>query len=209
MTGDDLNKVNTCFTVGYTIAQIPQNLLLQVIPARILFPLNMVIWGGLTAVTAAAKSTAHLEVIRFFQGMAEASTFVGAHYIMGSWYREAELCKRAAIFSASAQIATLFSGIMQASIHTSMDGVHGLAGFQWLFIICGLITIPVRAWSNSFFSAGAARTDQQVGPPFSDRHLWLRVLPRHPGTQPLYPLLRRRARPRPRAGPETRRNETR
>ena len=146
MTGDDLTKVNTCFTVGYTIAQIPQNLLLQVIPARILFPLNMVIWGGLTAVTAAAKSTAHLEVIRFFQGMAEASTFVGAHYIMGSWYREAELCKRAAIFSASAQIATLFSGIMQASIHTSMDGVHGLAGFQWLFIICGLITIPVRAF---------------------------------------------------------------
>lgn len=114
---------------------LPQNILLQFVPARILFPLNTVIWGGCTMVTAAAKNTAHLCVIRLFQGIAESSTFVGAHYIMGSkcwtpsvvslpasddstcvvlgWYKEAEIGKRAAIFSAAAQIATLFSGVLQ------------------------------------------------------------------------------------------------
>lgn len=61
------SQVNTCFTVGYTIGMLPQNLLLQLVPARILFPLNTVTWGGLTMVTAAAKSTSHLCVIRFFQ----------------------------------------------------------------------------------------------------------------------------------------------
>ncbi|BGP44626.1 hypothetical protein JCM10450v2_000440 [Rhodotorula kratochvilovae] len=154
MTGNDLNKVNTCFTVGYTIAMLPQNLLVQVVPARIVFPLMTVTWGGLTMVTAAAQSTSHLCAIRFFQGMAEASTFVGAHLIMGSWYTEKELCKRSAIFSSAAQVATLFSGVMQARIYTSMNGLHGLEGFRrvsWLFIICGAITIPIGIYGYLCF----------------------------------------------------------
>lgn len=46
----------------------------------------MVIWGGLTMCTAAAKHPRDIMAIRFFQGMAESSTFVGTHYILGSWY---------------------------------------------------------------------------------------------------------------------------
>jgi len=49
---------------------------------------------------------------------------------MGSWYLPGEVCKRAAIFSSAAQIATLFSGVMQARIYTSMNGLHGLEGFR-------------------------------------------------------------------------------
>jgi len=64
---------------------------------------------------------------------------------MGSWYKEGELGKRAAIFSASAQVATLFSGVLQAALYTNLNGVRGLAGWQWLFIICGVITIPIAA----------------------------------------------------------------
>ncbi|CAK5277647.1 unnamed protein product [Mycena citricolor] len=166
MKGHDFNKwvstltyrlglndcsVNSMFTVGYTIAQIPQNLLLHVVPARILFPANTLIWGCLTMLTAAAKNVRHLYVIRFFQGMAEASTFVGAHYIMGSWYKDSELGKRGAIFSSSAQVATIFSGVLQASIYRNLNGLHGLPGFRWLFIICGLITVPIALYGFFFF----------------------------------------------------------
>ncbi|GAA5834966.1 hypothetical protein JCM11251_002074 [Rhodosporidiobolus azoricus] len=161
MVGNDLNKVNTMFTVGYTIAMIPQNVLIQYVPPRIVFPIMTVTWGGLTMVTAAAKSTTHLMVIRFFQGMAEASTFVGAHVIMGSWYKEAELCKRAAIFSSAAQIATIFSGVLQASIYTNLDGNAGLHGFQWLFIICGVITIPIGIYGFLFFP-DSPRTNKSI-----------------------------------------------
>lgn len=66
---------------------------------------------------------------------------------MGSWYRDGELGKRGAIFSVAAQIATIFSGVMQASIYTNLDGHSGLQGFQWLFIICGAISesvLPTR-----------------------------------------------------------------
>lgn len=114
--------------------------------------------------------------------MAEASTFVGAHYIMGSWYKEDELCKRAAIFSASAQIATLFSGIMQASIHTSMDGLHGLAGFQWLFIICGLITVPIGIYGYVCFPDTPERNRSILFSP-EDRALAIARVPKRPETK--------------------------
>lgn len=89
-------------------------------------------------------------------GIAESSTFVGTQsvaligqavsilwltwcfisYLLGCWYRENELGKRGAIFSISAQIATIFSGVLQASIYKNLNGHAGLAGYQWLFIIC-------------------------------------------------------------------------
>ncbi|BGP12595.1 hypothetical protein JCM10213v2_000512 [Rhodosporidiobolus nylandii] len=149
LKGNDYNKVQTSFTCGYVVGMLPQNLLLQYYPARVLFPLNAVIWGGLTM--AAAKTTGHLCVIRFFQGLAESSTFVGAHVILGAWYTPAEIAKRAAIFSSSAQLATIFSGVLQARIYTTMDGLHGLRGYQWLFLICGMITVPIGIYGYLFF----------------------------------------------------------
>lgn len=59
---------------------------------------------------------------------------------MGSWYKAGELGKRGAIFSVSGQVATIFSGVLQASIYTNLNGASGLAGFQWLFIVCGAIS---------------------------------------------------------------------
>jgi MFS family permease len=47
--------------------------------------------------------------IRFFQGLAESSTFVGTHYILGSWYTERELGKRSGIFTASGLAGTMVS----------------------------------------------------------------------------------------------------
>ncbi|BGP34674.1 hypothetical protein JCM10296v2_006496 [Rhodotorula toruloides] len=108
---------------GFAIAQIPQNLLLLLIPPRYLFPLNGVVWGVLTAAGAGATKVQHLYVIKFFQGMAECSTFIGAHYILGSWYRPSEIGRRAALFSASAQIASIFSGSLQ-TVPIALIGIY-------------------------------------------------------------------------------------
>ncbi|KAJ7774940.1 MFS general substrate transporter [Mycena metata] len=190
MTGHDFNTVNSMFTVGYTVAQIPQNLLLHVVPPRILFPMNTLIWGGLTMVTAAATRVQHLYVIRFFQGIAEASTFVGAHFIMGSWYKESELGKRGAIFSSSAQVATIFSGVLQASIYKNLDGLHGLAGFRWLFIICGLITVPIALYGFFFFPDTPQTTSARYFSP-EEKTLAVSRLPPKPQTKLDWSLIRR------------------
>ncbi|KAL4767757.1 major facilitator superfamily domain-containing protein [Aspergillus nidulans var. acristatus] len=149
--GNQLNQINTIFTVGYIVGQVPSNLALTFVSPRLFFPAVMVIWGGLTMITAAVSNPQGIMAIRFFLGLAESSTFVGTHYILGSWYTEKELGKRSGIFTASGLAGTMFGGFIQTGIHSSMDGIQGLSGWRWLFIIDGLITIPIAIYGFIVF----------------------------------------------------------
>lgn len=133
--GNQLNVINTVFTVGYILGQIPSNLAVTYVRPRIFFPAMVVTWGALTMVTAAVRSPQGIMAIRFFLGLIEASTFSGTHYILGSWYTEQELGKRSGIFTASGLAGTLFGGFIQTGIHSSLDGASGLSGWRWLFIV--------------------------------------------------------------------------
>jgi ACS family pantothenate transporter-like MFS transporter len=149
--GNQLNQINTVFTVGYIIGQVPSNLALYYVKPRLFFPSMMVVWGGLTMVTASVQKPSSIMAIRFFQGIAESSTFVGTHYILGSWYTGRELGKRSGIFTSSGLAGTMISGFIQTGIHSSLNGKSGLAGWRWLFIIDGLITFPVAIYGFVFF----------------------------------------------------------
>ncbi|OCK82282.1 pantothenate transporter [Lepidopterella palustris CBS 459.81] len=149
--GNQFNQINTVFTVGYTIGQVPCNIALYYIKPRIFFPAMMVIWASLTMATAGTHNPQGIMAIRFFQAIAESSTFVGTHYILGSWYTEKELGKRSGIFTASGLAGTMIGGFIQTGIHSSMDGLSGLAGWRWLFIIDGIITLPVAIYGFLLF----------------------------------------------------------
>lgn len=86
-------------------------------------------------ITASVKNPQSIMAIRFFLGLAESSTFVGTHYILGSWYTERELGKRSGIFTASGLAGTMFGGFIQTGIHKSLHGARGMAGWRWLFIV--------------------------------------------------------------------------
>ncbi|TYJ51687.1 hypothetical protein B9479_007737 [Cryptococcus floricola] len=62
---------------------------------------------------------------------------------LGSYYKPHELSKRAALLGTSALLGTLFSSILQAAAYTNLDGVHGIAGWRWLFSIDAVITLPI------------------------------------------------------------------
>lgn len=111
----------------------------------------MLIWGGLTMVTASVHNPRSIMAIRFFQGMFESSTFVGTHFILGAWYTERELGKRSGIFTASGLAGTMIGGFIQTGIHKSLNGAHGLSGWRWLFIIDGILTIPVALYGFFLF----------------------------------------------------------
>lgn len=159
--GDQLNQITTCFTVGYVIGQVPANLSLHYIKPRYFFPACMIVWAGLTMVTASVSRPQSIMAIRFFQGIAEATTFVGTHYILGSWYTERELGKRSGIFTASGLAGSMIGGYIQTGIHSSLDGKNGLSGWRWLFIIDGLITVPVALY-GFFFFPDTPRTTQAM-----------------------------------------------
>lgn len=71
--------------------------------------------------------------------------------MLGSWYTPQEIGKRAMIFWLAGSIGSMFSGFLQAAAYTNLSGVHGYAGWRWLFIIDGIITIPLALLGFLFF----------------------------------------------------------
>ncbi|RAL60014.1 hypothetical protein DID88_000640 [Monilinia fructigena] len=84
--------------------------------------------------------------LRFFIGLFEACAFPGYIALLGGWYGPKELTKRVAIVLEIESIASMFSGYLQAGLYTSMNGRHGIAGWRWLFIMDGVISIPIAIW---------------------------------------------------------------
>lgn len=133
------------------MGQIPCNLSLHYIKPRYFFPMMMCLWGGLTMVTASVQRPQSIMAIRFFLGLCEASTFVGTHYILGSWYTERELGKRSGLFTASGLAGTMIGGFIQTGIYERLHMRHGMAGWRWLFIIDGLLVFPVALYGFFLF----------------------------------------------------------
>ncbi|RBR11557.1 hypothetical protein FVER53590_13868 [Fusarium verticillioides] len=151
MTGHDYNTVLSVTTAGMAIGQLPHGIIIQKIAPRIWFPSMVVIWAGLTMASAAAKTVTQLCVIRFFLGLAEASTYAGTIYIIGAWYKPEEISKRTALFTAAGQVGTMFAGVMMTAIHKGMRGMSGLQGWQWVFLIDGIITLPIALFGFLYF----------------------------------------------------------
>lgn len=120
MYGTELNQINSVFYVGYTLGQIPNNLALQKVPPHLYFAIAIGTWGIFTLGTAFVTTWQQVMAIRFCQGIFESATFVGTHYVLGSWYNSEELGKRTAIFAASGVAGNMFSGILQGSIYTNL-----------------------------------------------------------------------------------------
>lgn len=140
--GNELNYMQTLWTIGYVLGEIPSNMLLTRIRPSIWIPACEVAWSVLTILTAKCKTAEQVYAVRFFIGLAESSFYPGMQYVIGSWYRKDELAKRSCIFHASGGIGSMFSGYLMAACY-NLSGVHGWAGWQWLFIINTVISLPI------------------------------------------------------------------
>ena len=125
---------------------IPNNMLLTYFRPRIFFPTMIIIWAGFTMATASARRPTDIMCIRVFQGYAESCIFSGTHYLLGSWYTEKELGKRSGLFTASGLAGGMFGGFLQSAIHKSMNGLQGLPGWRWLF----MVRFRMISWSEIF-----------------------------------------------------------
>ncbi|KAI9000475.1 MFS general substrate transporter [Trametes punicea] len=141
--GNQLNYITTAWTCGYVIGQIPSNMLITRIRPSIWIPTMEVIWSVLTMVLASAKNFETLIAVRFLVGLAESTFYPAIQYVIGSWYKPDELGKRACIFHTASALGPMFSGFLQTGAYNGLNGVHGLAGWKWLFIIDGMITVPI------------------------------------------------------------------
>ncbi|KAK3941220.1 putative pantothenate transporter liz1 protein [Diplogelasinospora grovesii] len=130
--------------VGYLLMQIPSNLFLNKLGKPALYlPTCMIVWGVISAATAACTNAQGLLAVRFFLGFVEAAYFPGCLYYLSCWYTRKELGFRTAVLYSGALISGAFSGLISAGVTWGMDGARGLSAWKWLFIIEGVATIAV------------------------------------------------------------------
>ncbi|KAL2835230.1 major facilitator superfamily domain-containing protein [Aspergillus cavernicola] len=139
--GNELVEFTTYFSIGYALAIVPAQMIQTLMRPSIILPACEVVWGVLTLVTYASKNARTVYAIRFFLGIFESTSWPGLVSLIFNWYTPAELGKRLAIFGVSGVAGNMFLGILQAALYKNLNGVGGLEGWQWLFIVSGCITI--------------------------------------------------------------------
>ncbi|KAK7205268.1 major facilitator superfamily domain-containing protein [Myxozyma melibiosi] len=143
MTGTDYNLATSILFVGYLLMQLPSNLLITRIRPSVFLGCAMAVWGLISGLQACLQSFGGLIACRFTLGIVEAPFFPGAVFLMSSWYRRPQLGLRIAIFYCGNAIAQMFGGLLGAGVLGNMHNAHGIAGWRWLFIIEGSITVGV------------------------------------------------------------------
>ncbi|EKM51127.1 uncharacterized protein PHACADRAFT_151720 [Phanerochaete carnosa HHB-10118-sp] len=124
------------FIVAYTLFETPSNYMLKKFRPSRWIAFLMIGWGLMTMILGAVRNFAALVVVRFLLGTFEAGLFPGMIYCLTFWYKQDERALRAALVSASATLGGAFGGAIAYGIG-HLNGVRGLEGWRWLFIIEG------------------------------------------------------------------------
>ncbi|KAH8894628.1 MFS general substrate transporter [Thozetella sp. PMI_491] len=137
LIGDNFNIAVSILNVGYMLMQLPSNMILTRVRPSLWISVWVCTWSCISASTAATHNFSGLIAVRFMLGIAEAPFFPGVYYLLSCWYTKKELALRIAVLYSGLVLATAFSGLLAAGIFSGLSGVHGLAGWRWLFLIEG------------------------------------------------------------------------
>ncbi|VIO70991.1 MFS transporter [Bradyrhizobium ivorense] len=125
------------FSVGYVALEVPSNLLLVKIGVRKTLLRIMVLWGAVTVLLALVQNQYHLYILRFLLGAAEGGFFPGILYYLTLWFPDRVRGRMTSLFVMAVPLGGIIAGPLSGLIMDRMQGVHGLHGWQWLFIIEG------------------------------------------------------------------------
>ncbi|MEH1831442.1 MAG: MFS transporter [Nostoc sp.] len=128
------------FFLGYFLFEIPSNLILERIGARVWIARISITWGVIAAGMMFVKSPFSFYLLRFFLGIAEAGFFPGIILYLTYWFPTIQRAKTIASFMTATAIAGVVGGPLSGLLLT-LHGIAGLAGWQWLFLVEGLPAI--------------------------------------------------------------------
>jgi D-galactonate transporter len=131
------------FFVGYLLFEVPSNLVLLKVGARRWIARIMVTWGLISAGMMFVESPTVFYVMRFLLGVAEAGFFPAILLYLTYWFPASRRSKVTALFMTGIPMSGVLGGPLSGWIMHSLSGVHGLAGWQWLFVLEGLPTAVI------------------------------------------------------------------
>jgi ACS family tartrate transporter-like MFS transporter len=153
------------FFLGYSLFEIPSNLMLYRFGARRWLARIMISWGLVSAATAFVVGPNSFYALRLLLGIAEAGFFPGVTFFLAAWFPVQYRTRMLAWFLVGIPASSLIGGPV-CGLLLQMDGIWDLAGWQWLFLLVSLPCIPLgfltlRLLSDRPESAAWLTTDER------------------------------------------------
>ncbi|KAK0535393.1 hypothetical protein OC835_002377 [Tilletia horrida] len=140
--GLQLNTALALFYVSYILSEIPSNIFLKKFGGDKWIPSLILAWAIVTTLTCLVQDFKGLVVIRVFLGLCEGGVLPGMTFYLSLLYPRYELQQRIGIFYAAAALSGSFGGLLAYLIH-KLDGVGGLAGWRYIFLLEGCATVLI------------------------------------------------------------------
>ncbi|HEY3049902.1 MAG TPA: MFS transporter [Polaromonas sp.] len=187
------------FFLGYFLFEVPSNVILHRVGARVWIARIMVTWGVISAGMMFVESATSFYVMRFLLGVAEAGFFPGIILYLTYWYPAARRARMTALFMSAIALSGVIGGPLSGWIMQSFAGMNDWKGWQWLFILEGLPSVLVgiatffylddrihhAKWLTSeekallernIVAENASKQDLAIGAVFADPRVWLMSL---------------------------------
>jgi ACS family tartrate transporter-like MFS transporter len=129
------------FFVGYMIPQIPSNLALYRFGAKLWLGLLLVAWGAVATVTAFIWNEWSFDALRFLLGITEAGVLPGIALYVTFWFPRQYRARAVGGYIIAGSFAAILGGPVSSALITYFNGVGGLHGWQWMFVVEGAPTI--------------------------------------------------------------------
>ena len=129
------------FFVGYILFEVPSNLILKRVGARVWIARIMVSWGVLSACTLLVTTPAQFYVLRLLLGIAEAGFLPGVLYYLTLWFPTHRRGRMIALFMIGLPLSSVIGAPLSGWILEAFDGLQGLRGWQWLFLLEGVPSV--------------------------------------------------------------------
>jgi MFS transporter, ACS family, tartrate transporter len=163
ITSQQFGLVAGIFFFGYFLFEIPSNLLLHKIGARIWIARILITWGILATLTGFVRGVHELYILRFLLGLAEAGYYPGMVLYLTYWFRRRDRAQAIALLLTGLPIASILGAPLSGLI---LDHVHwlGVGSWRWLLILegfpavlCGFLVyflLPSRPADANFLTSG-------------------------------------------------------
>jgi D-galactonate transporter len=131
------------FFIGYFIFEIPSNVILHKVGARVWIARIMISWGVLSSCMMFVSGEVSFYIVRFLLGAAEAGFFPGIILYLTYWYPAHRRARVTALFMTGIAISGVIGGPVSGWILNSLSGANGWAGWQWMFLIEGIPSVII------------------------------------------------------------------
>ena len=139
------------FFVGYAIFEVPSNILLHKVGARWWLARIMVSWGIVAACFVFVQGETSFYILRFLLGVTEAGFFPGVILYLTYWIPARHLSRARGYFYMGIALAGILGNPLSGGL-LELNGVLGLRGIQWMFLVEGLLAVVVGIWAYFYLT---------------------------------------------------------